>query len=204
MLILTNYILIMRYLLYYKFIPIVLMGMLCFSCSKNIPVPDESVIENSSMGNNLKGSLLQGKKLPNPYTIPHMEDARQLLLSEDLVDVQILNSITIETTDLYVRFKIKSSDEYELLSTDLALELFPYPLDYDYGDAEGIIVDPESGDKPEWLYTVVSKDFQFPDILYLVIDEVFMPRSYKELNSSNKNVSDILNILEQKSYVNTG
>ena len=190
----------MRNLRFFKFIPIVLIGMLWFSCSKDIPVPEEHGIENSSMDNNLKGSLLKGKKLPNPYTIPHMEDAKQHLISEGKVDQKLLNEIEIKPTSLYVRFKIKSADDYDVLSMKEKLELFPYPLDYDYGESEGVIVDPEYGDKPEWLYTVVNQDYPFPEIHYEIIDEVFLPKSYLQQNPNKEHLSDILNLIEQKSY----
>lgn len=193
----------MKKLSLFTWVSVLLMGLFLMNCTKDLPINEDANFEQGPIENRLKGSLKAGKKLPNPYTIPRMEAALQSLISEGLIDRQLLDEIKIQPTDLYVKFKIKSADEYDVLSTE-GHELFPYPLDYDYGDSEGVIVDPEYGDKPEWLYTVVDKEYQFQETHYKIIEKLFLNEGYLKQNPTKKRLSDVLDILEKRSFELTG
>jgi len=193
----------MKKLCFLPGILIVVLAILMSNCSKELPVSSNSDPEIANFKESESANFKKGKKIVNPYTTKRMETARQTLLDEGQVDGNLLNEIQIKTTDLYVKFKIKSADEYDKLATEDELELFPYPLDYDYGDVHGVIVDPEAGEKPEWLYTVVKPDYNFSSIHYKIIDELFLPESYFKDYPTKDHLFDAIYLVEEKSFVLT-
>jgi hypothetical protein len=93
---------------------------------------------------------------------------------------------TIRTTSKYVVFKPQTEMQADSLLTKTDLELFVYPLHLEIeGDLEEYR-EPSlsSPEQPDWFYTVVKANFQFPaDIPYQVLEELYIP--YDDENIAN-------------------
>jgi len=105
--------------------------------------------------------------LPNPYTLANMQAVYDSLSG---------SGITLQPTDLYVRFLPHDSVQLHNLIYHFHLELFHYPLDLDLGKEE-VYKDPAT---PEggfgWLYTTVKPDFMFPaGITHEILDRCYIP-----------------------------
>lgn len=116
--------------------------------------------------------------LPNPYSLDVMQA---------VYDYYSETPVTLEPTDLYVKFMPKDSLELDILINDYGLELFEYPLDIDLGEGE-VYVNP---DLPEtdliWLYTTVKPDFSFPtDIAYEILESCYIPEDDETVGVATK------------------
>lgn len=101
------------------------------------------------------------------------------------------SDLTIETTDYYVRFLPKTDEEKEILQEQDSLTLFDMPLDYELEEGvAGAYHDPNipEGDIT-WQYTVVPVDYQFRDIQYEILANLFLQEEDEdeENASSSKN-----------------
>lgn len=118
-----------------------------------------------SVPEQLHGKIVLGKRLENPYSTENMQAAYSSLYStRSSRDV-------VSTTHLYVRFLPENEADFRLLESR-GLVLFDYPLDYE------ILVDGDYYTDPElpegsitWQYSVVEKNFDFPDMRYEIIEE---------------------------------
>lgn len=110
-----------------------------------------------------------GKQLDDPYNVLNVTKAVQALYptKADRVDVT--------ATDLYVRFLPKDESQYELLES-LGVLLMDHPLDYEIVKEGDWYHDPSiAEDEITWMYSLVGKDFEFPDgIEYEILHECYL------------------------------
>lgn len=133
------------------------------------------------------------RKLQNPYTVENMQNAYDILQSEDMIG----DGLQIVPTHLYVRFLPVDSVELETLKSDTSLELFSYPLDYELTEGE-VYIDAELGDAEfTWLYTRVPLGYDFPIGGYEIIEELYLPLLSEEF-SHDESVIQNWDILEEK------
>ncbi|MDR2423126.1 MAG: hypothetical protein LBD59_00190 [Prevotellaceae bacterium] len=87
-----------------------------------------------------------------------------------------LESLSINTTDLYVRLLPQDSAGYEALRQDSTLELFDYPLDYEIVQTGDYYNDPDLANNTyTWLYAVVKPAYQPPQgVIYEILEELFI------------------------------
>ena len=147
------------------------------SCQKdNVLIDQNSDTENPLFH---EGMIQLGKKLDNPYSIENMRKAYQNLSGSQLKSANITES-NIEATHLYVRFLPKTDEDYAILVND-TLELFDYPLDYEIEEGGTFYHDPELPDSTyTWQYCAVKKDYNFPNIEYEIIEELFLPETMED------------------------
>lgn len=137
------------------------------SCTKD----DEATMNESS---NIKQAIVATRSStsefvtrPNPYAIDVMQG---------VYDTYSLDDITLEPTDLYVRFLPQDSIQLQSLYIDYDLELFDFPLDIDMPE-NAVYVDPNIAEGDfTWLYTTVKPSFAFPEnIRYEILEECYIP-----------------------------
>lgn len=155
-----------------KAIPILLLSCITLlSCIEEPVQIDDKVLNEELSGETsvLTRSSSTGtyEILPNPYALQVMQE---------VYDIYSETDITLEATDLYVKFMPKDSLELQRLINDYDLELFDYPLDIELAEGE-VYANP---DLPEsdlmWVYTTVEPDFVFPTgISYEIIEECYIP-----------------------------
>lgn len=140
--------------------------------------------------------LILGKKLENPYSLENMKKAKARTQN-------LRNDIEITTTDFYVRFLPKDIDELNLLEQDTTLELYSYPLDYEVTERGDYYHDPTLPISAiTWQYTAVSKDYNFPNVEYEIIENLFLIESAKLIYP---NISeDYWDTLEDEAFRITG
>lgn len=119
-----------------------------------------------------------GKKLENPFTVSVMKQAYENLNAKtnNTFSRSLTEELTIETTDYYVRFLPKTDQEKEILQTEDNLTLFDMPLDYELEEGvAGAYHDPSIPEgEITWQYTVVPVDYQFRDIQYEILANLFL------------------------------
>jgi hypothetical protein len=115
------------------------------------------------------GMIELGEKLEDPYTVANMQEAVARLYPTRA------GGISIQATDLYVRFLPKNEEEYALL-LDKGLKLTDHPVDYRIAREGDYYHDPELAENAiTWQYAVVGKDFDFPNgIRCEVLDECYL------------------------------
>ena len=120
-------------------------------------------------------STIIGKQLENPYSIKNMKKALMELENESGLKSANTDEFEIETTHLYVRFLPKTEEQLNTLKKDTLLNIFDYPLDYEILKEGLYYHDPSLPDSSiTWQYTVVRPDYNFPDIDYEVLSELFI------------------------------
>jgi len=131
-----------------------------------------------------EGMIQLGKKLENPYTVENMRKAYQTLSVNSQLKSATVTESEIDVTHLYVRFLPKTDEELGVIQIDTTLELFDYPLDYEIQEGGTYYQDPELPDTAiTWQYCAVKKDFNFPNIEYEVLAELFLPESMEDETS---------------------
>ena len=154
-----------------KAIPIILLScIIVFSCVEEPNKIIEESVEKETYGNVGVMTRSSGDvytALPNPYALDVMQE---------VYDIYSETDVTLEATDLYVKFMPKDSLELHRLKYDYNLELFDYPLDIDLADGE-VYINP---DLPQsdlvWVYTTVEPDFVFPSgISYEILEYCYIP-----------------------------
>lgn len=143
---------------------------LTVSCEKGVAADGDN-LHGDVAGERLRGEIVLGDRLENPYTTVNMRKAYSSLYPTKS------SRDAVETTHLYVRFLPADADELGSLH-DMGLVLYDYPLDYE------ILVDGDYYHDPAiaegditWQYSVVEKDFVFPRIRYEVLDECCISES---------------------------
>ena len=155
-----------------KAAPILLLSCVAlFSCvDEPVQIEEENLVYQIPQTNKvLTRSTSQEtyETLPNPYALDVMQQ---------VYDIYSESPVTLQPTDLYVKFMPKDSLELHTLKYDCDLELFDYPLDIELAEGEEYI----NYDLPEtdlvWLYTTVSPDYVFPQgISYEILEECYIP-----------------------------
>lgn len=171
-----------------------LMTVMILSCSKTDLHSERGI--DYSYGKDLSHEMIVlGDRLENPYKTENMRDALKSLYPTKA------DRVEINTTSLYVRFLPANEGEYDALVSS-GVMLIDHPLDYD------IIVEGDWYHDPQvpegemtWQYAVVSKDFDFPDIKYELIDECYIA----EHDPSTRTDQGIdWEAVERESYLLTG
>ena len=148
-------------------ISVVLVAIVLMSCSKESFRTGRGL--DYSYGRDIPHNMIVlGDRLENPYTTENMSKALQSLYPTraDRVDVK--------ATNLYVRFLPADDAEYESLRK-LGLDMMDHPLDYDIAVEGDWYHDPSVPEnKVTWQYAVVPQGFEFPDIMYELIDECYI------------------------------
>jgi len=156
-------------------------GMLALLISLNSCKKEELTITNSAneeLNNNtaVLDEIILGKQLENPYSLENMTKAFKAANPSKLKSMK-----SLEATHLYVRFAPKSVEEKELLNQDTTLSLYEYPLDYEilqYGQYYHDPTIPEN--QITYQYTVVEVGYQFPNIEYEILSELYLPSEEDE------------------------
>ena len=123
-----------------------------------------------------------GKRLNNPYTVDNMRAAWASLVASD--PSLRASDIRIFTSHLYIRFKPRDEEERYILSQDLALILYPFPLDYEIVQGGGYYRDPKipKGQLP-YQYCSVPVGKVLPSgVEYELLAEAFIPEEVEMRN----------------------
>lgn len=137
-------------------------------------------MELSPQKNSTEQNSLLGKKLENPYSVANMKKAYENLSNS------LKSGVIIETTHYYVKFKPKNEDELNILKQDTTLELYDYPLDYEVIEGQEVYHDPEIPDTlPTYQYCAVPVDYNFPNVEYEILENLYIPEELETLKSSN-------------------
>ena len=141
--------------------------MLLTGChEEELSLPDERRVDISAVSH---GMIELGEKLEDPYTVENMQEAVARLYPTRA------GGISIQATDLYVRFLPKTEEEYALLLSK-GLKLTDHPVDYRIVKEGDYYHDPKLAENAiTWQYAVVSKDFEFPSgVRCEILDEVYL------------------------------
>lgn len=162
------------------------------SCSKNDVSLEHGV--DYEYGKNLgHDRIVLGERQENPYKTINITRALQELYPTKA------DRVTVDPTDLYVRFLPRDKSECDLLE-EMGVELIDHPLDYDILVEGDWYHDPQV---PEgsitWQYAVVPVGFDFPDIEYEIIDECYIASS-----SGTKADGIDWDAVERQAYIMTG
>lgn len=122
------------------------------------------------------GEIVLGNKLSNPFSVVNMGNALHAYLTG--TKSSMIGSVTVHTTDYYVRFLPSSKEDLETLE-NLGLELIDHPLDAEIVQDGDWYHDPSlADDQITWQYTVVERNFQFPEgIPYEILEDCFLPEN---------------------------
>ena len=169
------------------FLPIILFfTVIIYSCQKNENInPKNSKLNSTALkklgvttnfientdGDSIERATVLGSRLNNPYTIANMRTA--------YANLRITN-VTVDITNLYVRFKPTTADQLDLLENTMEaqnLELFDTPVDYDVSYEGDYYQDPAiAQEQISWQYAVVLPTFTFPaGIQYETIAQLHIP-----------------------------
>ena len=172
----------------YRLVLLTLIGILTYCCQNEDESFKEQITEPTISQVMESDSLLQiklGEKLENPYSVANMKRAFESLKekrvlatassSSSLAALSTEQDIHIETTDFYVKFWIETDEQKNMLIAD-SLNLSDIPLDVEVLE-EGIQIIDEDAKKEEahWVYTAVTKDYNFrPEITYEILEDLFL------------------------------
>ncbi|HMV07608.1 MAG TPA: hypothetical protein PKL56_13950 [Cyclobacteriaceae bacterium] len=149
-------------------------------------------------------SIILGENKRNPYTVQNMTTAWQYLLKTGL---RPNAPASIRTTHLYIKFKPKNSDEYEVLHADSTLSFSDFPIESTVILNGDYYHDPSLPDSvPTYQYTAVKADYTFPkEIEYEILDKLYIPEEDAVFNYGNGGTDDcfVLKLLNQ-AYLQTG
>lgn len=188
----------------YRLLLLTLIGILMYSCQNDEFLdttsqtePSESQVQHEQIEHPDKLIGL-GRKLENPYTVSVMEKAYQNLKTnvKGSAFSTLSNELTILTTDYYVRFLPKSEEEKAILQDNDELTLFDMPLDYELEEGlAGAYHDPSVPEgQITWQYTVVPVDYEFRDIEYEILAELFLQDDEDDSESTSTNSNTTLSL----------
>jgi len=112
-----------------------------------------------------------GNQRTNPYTLANMRKAYNNLG---------FTSVSVNVTNLYVRFLPSSVDQLSILDSTLdeqGIELFDAPMDYDVIQEGDYYQDPSIPDSSiTWQYAVVPSSYQAPQgMTYQILAQIHIP-----------------------------
>lgn len=137
------------------------------------------------------GEIVLGEQLDNPYTTENVKSAFAALYPTK-------SRSDITTTDYYVRFLPKDSDELDRLK-EMGVTMLDHPVDYSIVREGDYYHDPMlDEDSITWQYAVVSRDFEFPaDIRYELLQECYIA----ENSPATKAMADVdWDAVEREAY----
>ncbi len=169
--------------------------MILSSCTKdeteiiNDNKPDETAVAKTRSGSNTEPEF---KVEPNPYALKVMQG---------VYDSHSPSKVTLEPTDLYVRFLPKDSVQMNSLKYDYALELFDYPLDIELPE-DAVYMDPTIPEGEfSWLYTTVKPDFIFPEgIRHEILEYCYIPEEDESIATTRNGAIDV----EEAAFLSLG
>lgn len=170
---------------YFIFLTTLCLFSFFYACKKNdsttLKPSDTSLQANqsfttltSSISNDADSTevpTLLGRQLTNPYLIPNMQQA--------YANLGITN-ITVNVTNLYVRFKPTDVDQLMYLDSicdEQGIDLFETPVDYEVISEGDYYQDPNIPmEDITWQYAVVPPSFSFPsNIIHETIAQIHIP-----------------------------
>lgn len=115
------------------------------------------------------GMIELGDRLEDPYTVTNMTRALASLYPTKAGEIEL------SPTDLYVRFRPKNQDEYDMLE-NCCPNLLDHPVDFEIRKEGDYYHDPEiPDDQLTWQYAVIEKDAPFPTgIEYEILDKCYI------------------------------
>lgn len=135
-----------------------------------------------------------GMERINPFKTSTVIEAQNNLYTNPILEIQ--------STNLYVKFLPSSMEDLlELENADL--EYYDYPLEYEVLTMGDYYQQPIEGTYPI-LYAVVEMDFEFPNIQYEVIDELYLRSTDPLLITESFRITNNLSQLEDYLPANTG
>lgn len=172
---------------------LVLAALVMLSCSKDGMSFDSG--SSRDYTNNIPHEMIVlGSRLENPYKTENMSKALASLYPTKA------GLVSVEPTDLYVRFLPKGQEELDAL-LDKGIVLMDHPLDYDIAVEGDWYHDPEVPDGDvTWQYAVVPVGFEFPDIEHQIIHNCFIP----DESQSTRAPGIDWDAVERQAYVLTG
>ena len=189
-----------------KLLTLALLTTLLFSCQKDEFLDTDTTEETIASDIQLKHKQIQhpdkliglGRKLENPYTVTVMKRAYENLKTnvKSSEFSTLSNELTISTTDYYVRFLPKDEEEKAILQDKDELTLFDMPLDYELEEGvAGAYHDPSIPEgQITWQYTVVPVDYEFKNIEYEILAELFLQDDEDDIESISTNSSSSLSL----------
>ena len=169
--------------LFNKILLVLLVSCIALFACVETPIIDERDISNEER---LENTKVFTRSLSNE-TYEHLPNPYALSVMQAVYDTYSETDVTIEATDLYVKFMPKDSLELHTLKDDYNLELFDYPLDIELAEGE-VYVNTElpEGDLA-WVYTTVEPDFVFPSgISYEILEECYIPADDEMVGSPTR------------------
>ena len=147
------------------------------------PILDKDVAPNEDVSE--KTTIVTRSSSDNAYIV--QPNPYALRVMQEVYDTFSETPITLEATDLYVKFMPKDSVELHTLRYECNLELFDYPLDIELAEGEVYV----NYNLPEsdliWVYTTVEPDFIFPTgISYEVLEECYIPEDGETIGSPTR------------------
>ena len=186
-----------------RFLTLIFLGILLYSCNQDhdFEKKDVSSIQEVKPENITK----LGKKLENPFSVENMQRALDTILKEvkgaekyssRKSFQKLAKQIQIKKTDLYVRFLPKDSLELNIIEKDSTLVLYDHPLDYEIEQQGEYYQDPDlPEDQITWRYTVVKPNYEFPEVHYEILSDLFIPENaegyYEEDNNKSRTASNL-------------
>lgn len=138
--------------------------------------------------------IVLGDQLQDPYSVENMTKALNGLYPTKA------DRVTLETTDLYVRFLPENDEQYCRLES-MGVKMLDHPVDYEILREGDYYQDPSIPDGDmTWQYAVVPAGFVFPSgIRYEVLESCFISE-----NSTTKASGIDWEAVERESYRLTG
>lgn len=147
-----------------------LLFLLAVSCGQHSPAETEQPDEYLLPDDVSHEMIVLGRKLDDPYTVSNVEKAIKSVYPTKA------DQISLEPTDIYIRFLPKNEEQYERLM-ETGLLFYDHPIDYQILKEGDYYHDPDlAEDKITWQYTVMPSHYVCPfGITYEVLDECYIP-----------------------------
>lgn len=186
--------------LFRNYYPILIIAAILYSCVKE-PIEIEKTLQtgktipaNNSVIATRTVNASEFIRQANPYGISNM----QKVYDDYEVD------ITLEPTDLYVKFMPTDSSQLRTLH-ESGLELFDYPLDIELNAGDIYINDSIPEGTLTWVYTTVKPEYTFPtDIPYEILEECYIPEDGETIEVPLRGGSSYIVDVEAKAFENVG
>ncbi len=166
-----------------------------YSCKKETPVAASMPNVHSFSREAGESQVVQlGKQYNDPYALSNMDKVVYDLKASG----QVPGYVSVNPTDFYVKFKPKTWAEYDLLKSDVSLELYDYPLDYELLNEGDSYHDPEVPvDSPTYQYAAVPADYKFDgEVDYEVLQPLFIPGHSAEV-TNDQNAVALIGVIEE-------
>lgn len=174
----------------WPYLALLLMVLSCTHEEVDDAIPDEYLFPDEVSHD----MIVLGRKLEDPYAVDNVEAALKSAYPTK-------SFVSLEPTDLYVRFLPETEDQYDRLLS-MGLVFFDHPMDYEILKEGDYYHDPEvDEDHITWQYAVVPSHFVLPlGIRHEIIDRCYIPG-----NAETKSVDDVdWDLVEQEAFRLTG